>query len=326
MDKISIVSMNCHGLNHLIKRKRVITALACMRPTILFLQETHLKDKSFSYFKAPWFAHYFHSAGSTRSRGTAILISKSSNFVLHLSETDPLGRYVFLNGSLDGFPVTLASVYAPNVAQLEFIEQFFQKLDNFKTGNVILGGDLNFISDTLLDRCPSPKPTKIPAHSSLQLLFEKFDFLDIWRHQHPTDRDYTYFSAVHQVHTRIDYFLLSKALALLSTHSEIGSPLWSDHAWTSCQLLLHNAHQSKNRDWCLNTSILFKEEVCTQISDDIQNFVMDNADCGVPTCLLGCTESCVEGVFHLIRILLREKEGTIEKRTLGQDSDFRGYT
>lgn len=130
------------------------------------------------------------------------------------AKIDTSGRYVFLNGNLDGTAVMLVSIYAPNSAQLDYIEQTLAKLAQFKTGQIILGGDLNVIADKHLDRQPSTRqPMDSPSSKSkLQLIFEKYDLLDIWRQQHPMDKDYTYFSDVHQVYTCIDYILLSRTL------------------------------------------------------------------------------------------------------------------
>lgn len=298
--KITVFSANCCGLNNLIKRKRVLSSLVKLRPNILFLQETHLNDKSFAFLKAPWFAQYFHSPGSSRLHGTAVLISKTTNFVLQTAEVDSSGRYVFLNGDLDGKAVTLASIYVPNSAQVDYIDQTLAKLDQFKTGSIILGGDLNIIANERLDRQPGKgyyKESSLPT-SKLQLLFEKYDLTDIWRQQHPADRNYTYFSAEHQVYTRIDYILLSRSLIPNSLDTDIGSPLWSDHAWTSCSLSFSAINHTRQRDWCLNCSFLFNETVQKQIADDIQNFFKDNADCGFPTHITwGALKAVLRGRF-----------------------------
>lgn len=53
---------------------------------------------------------------------------------------DKDGRYLFVNGLLDTQPVTIATFYAPNEHQVVFLEDAFNKLQQFGMGNVIWGG------------------------------------------------------------------------------------------------------------------------------------------------------------------------------------------
>lgn len=223
----------------MIKKIHVLSAIVQLRPSIIFLQETHLSSNSFQFFRSPWFSQYYHSPGSSKSRGTAILVSKSTQFSLDSSDIDPSGRYVFLNGSLNNKPITLANLYAPNQQQLNFLDQSVSSLQQFRKGDIILGGDFNHVIDLFLDKTPNPKNRlKTTTYTKLKALLEKHDLIDIWRLQYPFERDYTYFSAPHQVHTRIDFIFLSSALVSQALSSEIGTQVWSDHAWISCALQL----------------------------------------------------------------------------------------
>lgn len=264
----------------MIKRKCVLSALVKLRPSIVFLQETHMSNTSFQYFKSHWFFHYYHSPGSSKSRGTAILISKLTQF--SLDSSDPSGRFVFLNGSLNNKPVTLANLYVPNQQQLDFIDQSLSTLQQFRTGDIILGGDFNHVIDLFLDKTPNLKNRiKSPSYTKLKALLDKFDLVDIWRLLHPTEHDYTYFSAPHQVHTRIDFIFLSSALVRHVFSSDIGAQVWSDHALISCTL--HDLINSPvtRADWILNSSLLSKVLVQSEIASEINNFFQDNSGCGV---------------------------------------------
>lgn len=71
--------------------------------------------------------------------------------------TDPDGRFIFVNCSIEDKPITLASVYSPNKDQQRFLQETLLTLDAFKTGEVLLGGDLNLINDPNRDRSAPPK-------------------------------------------------------------------------------------------------------------------------------------------------------------------------
>lgn len=264
----------------MIKRKCVLSALVKLRPTIVFLQETHLNNVSFQFFKSPSFSHYYHSPGTSESRGTAILISKFAQFSLDSSNIDPNGRYLFLNGTLNNKPITLANLYAPKQHQLDFLDQSLTSLQQFRTADVILGGDFNHVVDLFLDKTPNPKNhIKTTTNTKLKALLEKHDLIDIWRLQHPLERDYTYlerdytyFSAPHQVHTRIDFILLSSALVCQALSSETEVQLWSDHAWLSCVLQASSNLCPTRADWILNSSLLSKSVVKTEIATEISHF------------------------------------------------------
>lgn len=73
-------------------------------------------------------------------------------FVETSTVIDDDGRYIFLNGSLQDQAVTIAVIYAPNTNQDQFLTEVFTRLDTFKTGDLILGGDFYSILDYQLDR------------------------------------------------------------------------------------------------------------------------------------------------------------------------------
>lgn len=52
----------------------------------------------------------------------------------------------------------------------------------------------------------------------------------VWRCQHSTERDYSYFSNVHSTNSRIYLFLVDKFLLQNVSVSSIHNSTWSDHA------------------------------------------------------------------------------------------------
>ena len=137
-------------MNKAIKIGKVLTRLQHLKGDIIFLQETHLKTSDTLCIKRAWMGHYFHSRSSSRARGAAIIIHKSVMFVPTNTILDNNGRYVIVSGVLQGMPVILVSVYAPNWDDDQFFMNLFAKLPNADNHRIIMGGDFNLIQDVHL--------------------------------------------------------------------------------------------------------------------------------------------------------------------------------
>lgn len=72
-------------------------------------------------------------------------------------------------------------------------------------GTLICGGDLNVIRDHNLDTT-NAKRSKTHLTRNLNILLEEMGMIDVWRDQHPSEKDFTHYSAAHRSHSRIDYF------------------------------------------------------------------------------------------------------------------------
>lgn len=79
LKEIFIVSYNVHGLNHPIKRKKILSQLKKLECAIALIQETHLSESEHTKLKREWVNQVFH-ASYGKKRGVAILISKSLPF------------------------------------------------------------------------------------------------------------------------------------------------------------------------------------------------------------------------------------------------------
>lgn len=131
-----------------------------------------------------------------------------------------------------------------------FQHKFLAKLNNFKTGKIILGGDC--ILNHRLDRSSKTEKTsqKLDLLKFIRLaeLISQFNFLDVWRFQHSLEQDYNYYLGRHLIHTGIDFILISSSLSQQVTESAIGFKLWKDHTWTSCDILI-NENEHKSPKW-----------------------------------------------------------------------------
>lgn len=114
MADIKDISYNVRGLNDTIKSKRFLSLIHKLKTDILTIQEMHIKNTSNQVLKDNMLSYQLHSHGSSKARGTAILISRSVQFKELATLKDNEGRMVATKGILDGVPMTIVSLYAPN--------------------------------------------------------------------------------------------------------------------------------------------------------------------------------------------------------------------
>lgn len=245
---LHIFSLNVHGLNNVIKRKRLSAFIAKQNPEVVFLQD--LKSSEISVLKTKKFSRQFQAPGSSKARGVAILLSNSLRFQISDIKSDSDGRYLFLKGLLEGCPYTLASIYAPNMQQLQFLENVLLELSNFRDGPLVIGGDLNWVADVNQDRsrpsitrCLRSGAQSSTKKSDLVKLFEKYDLTDMWRFLNPNVRDYSFFSSRFNSFSRIDFLLTSTTLDHRLLEADIGVQYCSDHAPVTGKIRLTQAEQ-----------------------------------------------------------------------------------
>lgn len=132
-------------------------------------------------------------------------------------------------------PFTTVAVYAPNCKQLTFLDSVLQSV-------ILQGGPARS------RRCFQYQPRPTTRHvlrplnpfvclsDTLWKSLQAHHFVDCWRLLHPTDRDYSYFSATHNVYTRIDFMLMNQYSLDFLAGASIGSITISDHAPVSISL------------------------------------------------------------------------------------------
>lgn len=149
---------------------------------------------------------WFHAVSPVaKSRGVTIALRKGCPLIP--IQTDPEERYIFIKGMLHGCCYTLAAIYAPNVGTVDFIEKTLKRLDMFKEGFVIVGGDFNIILDLKLDTTAGKPALSFRALRHVKT-FQSLHIVDSWRALNAETRDYSYYSKTHKVYSRLDLFLV----------------------------------------------------------------------------------------------------------------------
>uniref|UniRef100_H3AAW1 exodeoxyribonuclease III n=1 Tax=Latimeria chalumnae TaxID=7897 RepID=H3AAW1_LATCH len=159
---------NINGINHPIKRKRVLSFLKSHQVHVALLQETHLTQGEHEKLRSGWVGKCFYSSFSSKARGVAILINKNSPFRCLSQVTDPAGRFIIVHGRWGSKPVTLASMYAPNVDDPLVIQHYSHAHQTFSRI------DLFLISSLLSHRVKACEflPCFISDHSPIRIQLE----------------------------------------------------------------------------------------------------------------------------------------------------------
>lgn len=254
---VRFTSWNVRGLGGPIKRVKVFSHLKNLKSEIVFLQETHLRICDHTRLRRPLVRQVFHSSFNSRARGTAILVHKRLQFPAEKIVSDPNGRYIIVVGTLFQTPVVLTRVYAPNWDSPSFMTALFSLI-------------------------PCLNSQMAQAFTALM---DQIGCVDAWRYFHPTIKEFSFYSQVHQTNSRIDYCFLDKILLPSVKLCEYSTIVISDHA----PLLLDMELIPKcmrHSTWWFDTGLLSSNTFCSFISVRISFFIQTNKSESISPSLL----------------------------------------
>jgi exonuclease III len=79
-------------------------------PTICCLQETQLIDRNKHWLRMKGWKKIYHTKGSPKQAGVAILISDKVDFKLTLIKRDKEGHYMLIKGEIDQKEITIINL------------------------------------------------------------------------------------------------------------------------------------------------------------------------------------------------------------------------
>lgn len=256
MTELKIVTYNVRGLGAPNKRGRLWCELRGQRVDVIFLQETHFTAGSIPRLPGHPFNQWFHSTSPIRgARGVTIAINRTTPFSLEEVEKDLEGRFLCVKGRIENQFYTFASIYAPNTGTVDFISKTMKKLEKLRKGILILGGDFNLTLDPEMDTSSGKTVLSFRAQRHLKKSLRELHLVDSWRTLHGRERDYSYYSRIHNTYSRIDLLLVDQFDLHLVKTSVIGSITISDHAPVVLGIRVGDVCK-KERNWRLNESIL----------------------------------------------------------------------
>lgn len=115
---------------------------------------------------------------------------------------------------------------------------------------------------------------------------------DVWRALHPKNRDYTHCSFSHQIHSRLDFFLMNVVDWHRGKEWSIGTSDLSDHNMIYLSVQLSSF--AKSTIW--NLGILNKESAIKELKGEITSCTGDNNDGQVKAIVVWDTVKAVRGV------------------------------
>lgn len=115
-----------------------------------------------------------------------------------------------------------------------------------------------------------------PSNVSVTLngLISSFNVVDIWQLQHPTDREYSFFSKLHNSYSRIDLFLLNTKLLSNVADCKYHNIVISDHAPTS--VIPDSKMPKREITWTMRPSLMKDVDFCNYLSKQLEEFLQTN--------------------------------------------------
>lgn len=251
---IKIISWNINGSGNPAKTRKIWSYLKSNQVDIVFLQETHLNHGEESRFRTGWAGNIFYSSLSSARNGVMILIRRNIHFVLKKEWKDSEGRIICIKAMIEGTPMTLCNIYAPNKEYPKYFHEVNRILGEMD-GQIVLAGDFNEVIDPCLDKSTFKGPLLTKGRSAIHMLKDDFGLTDAWRLINPSLREYTYFSHCHKSYSRIDLFLVAKSLINRVMSCSIKTIALTDHAAVELCIKLFGEHRKGSR-WRMNVSLL----------------------------------------------------------------------
>ena len=173
-------------------------------------------------------------------------------------ETDKNGRYLILQATIGDTVFQLCNIYSPNnnSDQKVFFSSIRNILMKLSDNNVIIGGDFNCAlthRDKLGGAAVERKNNVI---CEITQLCDLLKLQDVWRYQHPDQRQFTWRDKALKVQCRLDYWLVAKELSHIMLNTEIKQSSLSDHSAIILTLQSKDYERRGPGFWKFNNSLL----------------------------------------------------------------------
>ena len=160
---LAINTFNVRGIRDKIKRQRLFKHFKCNLKGIVCLQETYSVPGDLQRWQNEWGGDIYLSHGTSHSRGTAILIPKNYDVNITNAKIDENGRYIYLQGNINGHEIAILNLYAPTGdkqnEQIEFVNKIIP-LVHREYHKTIVVGDLNTVLEPIDKFGNAPKISK----------------------------------------------------------------------------------------------------------------------------------------------------------------------
>ena len=107
--------------------------------------------------------------------------------------------------------ITIATLYAPE-NDPNFFSNFFDHLNDFECGNVIIEEEFNLVLNLDVDKKGGLTRTHTESVKTLKGLCTEPDLVDAWRILNRANRRYTWRRKRPEIRCRLDFFLVMQSL------------------------------------------------------------------------------------------------------------------
>ena len=234
------------------------------------MQETHCTSLDEVYWRTQAKGKLFCANDKSKKGGVAILISnKCVNLEILNSQSDVKGRWVTVEVKTDVGKIRLMSVYAPNDDSPSFFKELGDLIVNYE-GSQIIGGDFNLTQDFTKDTLDRKTKGNVNAAKVLEVIKEEANIVDVYRLLHPDEQKFTCIknnqSKNEVSFSRIDFFLVSKALLTNIGTADIMPGYKSDHAIPYLTMKYEQSIRGPGF-WKINNSLLKEQNYKDQMHE-----------------------------------------------------------
>jgi exonuclease III len=282
---LELLSLNTNGLREEKKRRSLFNWLKKTHKAeekIIFLQETHTDINNETSWLNDWghkriiFAH-----GDRNSRGVAIILPDSEDYVINSEECDPNGRFIAMNITIKNDIFCIINCYAPTsnfpVQQLEWLKKIQTILEQANGKNIVIGGDLNDYFIPNLDKYNVKKNTLETEYiKAWKATCTDMDIVDIWRTLNPDCKRYTWRQGKTPAtlkQSRLDYWLISTHMIYSLTNVDIAPGFRSDHSLIELNFKSSNNPERGPSFWRFNANLLTNREYITYMNNRIDEII-----------------------------------------------------
>ena len=166
--------------------------------------------------------------------------------------------------------MTLVNIYAPNNDNPAFFQNLLCHILSFECEEVIVGGDFNLVLDVHKDKKGGNLTTHSNSLKEVQNMENLLDLIDVWRVFNPDTKRFTWRRTKPEIHSRLDFFLVSASLTPTIRNADILPGYKTDHSLITIHLANNNNPRGPGF-WKLNTSFLLDDEYVDLIKKTIDN-------------------------------------------------------
>ena len=276
-----ILSINTRGIRDSFKRHKVFEWLKnhTSKNAVIFIQESHSTADIENLWSQQWHSRekLIFSHGDFNARGVLVAFRENLDYQIEDKVIDEAGRYIILKCRIQDSPFLLVNLYNPNIENervktMEKVKQEIDHLDPNHDYNTVIGGDFNFIQDSVYDADGGSPRLKLLSIAEATELQNSLDLVDIWRIRNLYTNRYTFRQPTPFLQRRLDYFLVSDCLQDTIELADIIPAVCTDHSAIVLRFSWAGKKQRGLSYWKFNNSLLLDNVYMKGMRENIEEF------------------------------------------------------